>query len=287
IAATGLNSIAETLGKSVKLAEQLPARLQEKIAGLKQSLAEAPAASSRAAAPDPAFAAENARLETTADHVRQAAAELARLETAAQKNLAAARAELDAKAEQVLSQLDAKISLLAALAEKLSVPARPAPMEMTAPFLTPSPKIETPPEEPGPVVSAPGEKPAAITELAEEPKMPRKRAPKKPKPEESEPSLGLAGAENPAPPPAPESSEPPAVHESAPLPDESSQMSPEDGAPVSAVSADGATRLLVTAYICIGNRLFILGEGPGLSWDKGMPLNFVSIGKWRWETADA
>jgi hypothetical protein len=54
-----------------------------------------------------------------------------------------------------------------------------------------------------------------------------------------------------------------------------------------AVSSDGATRLVVTAYIGIGNRLTIRGEGPGLSWEKGVPLSFVSIGKWRWETNDA
>ncbi len=53
------------------------------------------------------------------------------------------------------------------------------------------------------------------------------------------------------------------------------------------LTSDGATRLLVTAYIGIGNRLFIRGEGPGLSWEKGVPLQFVSIGKWRWETSDA
>lgn len=52
-------------------------------------------------------------------------------------------------------------------------------------------------------------------------------------------------------------------------------------------TTDGATRLLVTAYIGIGNRLFIRGEGAGLSWEKGVPLQFVSIGKWRWETSDA
>jgi len=72
-----------------------------------------------------------------------------------------------------------------------------------------------------------------------------------------------------------------------PLALEFSQSSPDDGAPSVAVSADGATRLLVTAYIGIGNRLFIRGDGPGLSWDKGVALQFVSIGKWRWETADA
>ena len=53
------------------------------------------------------------------------------------------------------------------------------------------------------------------------------------------------------------------------------------------MSADGATRLIVTAYIGIGNRLFIRGEGPGLHADKGQPLQFVSIGKWRWETTEA
>jgi hypothetical protein len=53
------------------------------------------------------------------------------------------------------------------------------------------------------------------------------------------------------------------------------------------MTSDGATRLMVTAYIGIGNRLFIRGEGPGLNWDKGVPLQFVSIGKWRWETTEA
>lgn len=53
------------------------------------------------------------------------------------------------------------------------------------------------------------------------------------------------------------------------------------------ISPDGVTRLIVTAYIGIGNRLFIRGDGPGLSSDKGVPLQFVSIGKWQWETSDA
>ncbi len=67
--------------------------------------------------------------------------------------------------------------------------------------------------------------------------------------------------------------------------DEYSQAAPDEAVP--AVSADGATRLLITAYIGIGNRLFIRGKGPGLSWEKGVPLQFVSIGKWRWDTVEA
>ena len=30
----------------------------------------------------------------------------------------------------------------------------------------------------------------------------------------------------------------------------------------------------------------IRGDGPGLRRDKGVPLQFVSIGKWRWESAE-
>lgn len=94
--------------------------------------------------------------------------------------------------------------------------------------------------------------------------------------------------------PAPASS--PAVHPTAPaepatpLPPAAPRRSAErsTSAPVeAALSSDGATRLLVTAYIGIGNKLFARGSGPGLSWDKGVPLHFVSIGKWRWDTAEA
>jgi hypothetical protein len=52
-------------------------------------------------------------------------------------------------------------------------------------------------------------------------------------------------------------------------------------------TADGVTRLLVTAYMGIGHKLYLRGDGPGLSWEKGVPLQFVSIGKWLWETPAA
>lgn len=38
----------------------------------------------------------------------------------------------------------------------------------------------------------------------------------------------------------------------------------------------------VNALIGLGNKPFLRGDGPGLSWDKGVPLAFVEIGKWRW-----
>ena len=50
---------------------------------------------------------------------------------------------------------------------------------------------------------------------------------------------------------------------------------------------DGATRLIVGAFIGISNKLYIRGEGPGLDWDKGIPMELVGIGKWEWKTYDA
>ena len=38
--------------------------------------------------------------------------------------------------------------------------------------------------------------------------------------------------------------------------------------------------------IGIGNKPFLRGEGPGLSWEEGVPMNFVEIGKWSWSPSD-
>lgn len=44
----------------------------------------------------------------------------------------------------------------------------------------------------------------------------------------------------------------------------------------------GAGAVIARAYIGIGNRLFVRGEGAGLRRDKGVPMQFVEIGKWGW-----
>jgi hypothetical protein len=114
-------------------------------------------------------------------------------------------------------------------------------------------------------------------------------------------SLAAPVADDVAPPPEPAAAEAPVATEPPPV-DEFVQFSPDElpaapvaapefklhspDATVSSMTADGASRLLATAYIGIGNRLFIRGEGPGLTWEKGVPLQFVSIGKWRWETTE-
>jgi hypothetical protein len=134
-----------------------------------------------------------------------------------------------------------------------------SPFDVPAPAAAPeSPAVAPEPPAAAPATPAPEAPPQAPA--------PRKRSPRKAAPA--------------APAPADLALEAPA--QDAPA---ASAGAPEASEP--AVSADGATRLVVTAYIGIGNRLFIRGEGPGLSWEKGVPLAFVSIGKWRWETNDA
>lgn len=47
------------------------------------------------------------------------------------------------------------------------------------------------------------------------------------------------------------------------------------------------TTLLATAYIGVDNKLFVRGDGPGLSWEKGIPMQFLEIGRWGWTTSEA
>lgn len=141
------------------------------------------------------------------------------------------------------------------------VPHTPEPFPAASALSAPAPAPDAPP---------PADAPAVAPE-AELPKPPRKRAAKK-APEETATPLPISSAESSAP------------RDELDL---GIQDSPPPATGERVLSSDGATRLLVTAYIGIGNRLFIRGAGPGLTWEKGVPLQFVSIGKWRWETNDA
>jgi hypothetical protein len=304
IAASGLHEIAELAQRNLRKAEQLPATLETKIAEFQSLLANAQADEREELKKELAQlrAAESDRLEAIADKVDHAAAELTKLEAAASKHLAAAQAALARAPEALaaattaaLAEIDSKLAARVAATPPPPPPAPPAaevpevedanakqiePVvpSSSSPFDGHIVATEAPAaaESPAPVAT---ESPAPAAPPAGEPKPVRKRASRKPKPvEPAAPALSL-GIEEPAAPAAPG--------------DEFSQSAPDEPAGTVAeviekvISSDGATRLLVTAYIGIGNRLFIRGDGPGLSWDKGVPLQFVSIGKWRWETADA
>lgn len=53
-------------------------------------------------------------------------------------------------------------------------------------------------------------------------------------------------------------------------------------APVAKTPAPSTSTTIVTAQIDVGfgNTLYLRGEGPGLSWEKGVPLDCVADDKW-------
>lgn len=189
----------------------------------------------------------------------------------------------------------------AALDEPVAEDPSPKPAPIAS---TPEPE-STPLAEPLPAADTP-EAPAAaepVSALEPEPATEPKPAPQ-PEAQESEESASAPEATpEPIAPPEPEAAEPEAGPEpeaespaaTATPSDEPDSAAPEsapepdsDPAPAAepALSHDGYTRLIATAYIGIGNKLFVRGDGPGLRRDKGVPLQFVSIGKWRWESAE-
>ena len=46
----------------------------------------------------------------------------------------------------------------------------------------------------------------------------------------------------------------------------------------------GPTTVVANVMIGIGNKPYLRGDGPGLSWDEGVSMNFIEIGKWAWSS---
>lgn len=51
------------------------------------------------------------------------------------------------------------------------------------------------------------------------------------------------------------------------------------------VLKDDQVELRVHVMIGISNRLYLRGDGPGLSWEEGIPLELVGIGEYQWEAS--
>jgi archaellum component FlaC len=323
IAASSLHGIADVASRSARALEGLPNKLQERINDLKAQLNEVAIAENEALEQEiqTLRSAESDRLVGAIDTLAQQVGEVARLEAAfrqqvaeaakagaaltresdaagrraTEQSLAAARefearaseqrqrfaADLAAAQEQAVTALEAKLAhALSRIEQRLS--AIPAPA--IAP--TPPPVREVPPAS---RVSPPATKAPAAAPASAAPAAPITAPEAVPVPPPAAADAAAAPAARPRrasaalfegqeldlglpPPPAPKPS--------LPATPPTSTVSAERSTP------DGVTRLLVTAYIGIGNRLFARGVGPGLHPDKGTPLQFISIGKWRWESAD-
>jgi len=312
-----LKTAEEVAAKNLQAAEQLPFRMQEKVAEFTQQLAGADRTQKEATEQELATlrSAKSEHLATISDRIVKAAGEYTKLEGAARRQLDAA-AQLEPKLVSLLSAIDARITALsgavqmadrlfsrppfpAALPESIGSipPVPPAPAATPAPAASspaadaappPAASASRPPLEPIPAAAEPAAPEPAAPEPAPAPRKPR--APRKPKAEEPA-AAGPAAAPSetraePAGRPAPDLIVEPIADE-PPAPDDFSQVPPDENKSAAVPSADGFTRLTVVSYIGIGNKLYLRGEGPGLSWDKGVPLQFVSIGRWRWETDDA
>ncbi|MBP7481257.1 MAG: hypothetical protein KA788_01860 [Lacunisphaera sp.] len=288
-AAAQIKAVEEAVHKTAHAAEHLPYRMQEKLAEFNQQLATAEDEEKERLAEELATLrqSESERLAAIASQISQQVTELTALDHAARKSLAAAQ---EAAAGKFEARLAASVAAAEARLATLTIPVAAAPVvaiharqEEAAPTATTAfVESVSVTESPAPHAASPDDSAEAAVE---EPKPKKPRAPRKPKPEDtlaamSEPMPGDTPSDNPG------ESAPDAPTEAAQIPSDDSQS--EAAATVEpSVSADGATRLLVTAYIGIGNKLYIRGDGPGLSWDKGVPMKFVSIGKWGWATDDA
>jgi outer membrane biosynthesis protein TonB len=109
-----------------------------------------------------------------------------------------------------------------------------------------------------------------------------------PEPEREEKRRARRASESPKP-----AAVPPTARRAKPTPEEAPEL-PLEGMPpprppmkLSRRELAGSTSLVATAYIGIGNKLYLRGDGPGLSWERGVAMQFLAIGKWGWTTPDA
>jgi hypothetical protein len=60
------------------------------------------------------------------------------------------------------------------------------------------------------------------------------------------------------------------------------QPQPKIVTPTPAVAKKNVTVIDVKADVGYGNAIFVRGQGAGLSWEKGVPLECVDSSTWRW-----
>jgi hypothetical protein len=303
-AAAQIKAVEEAVHKTAHAAETLPYRMQEKLVEFNTALSEKEENEHEALEAELAElrATNSDQLKAVAEKIQKAVGEWSALETASRKQLAAAEAaatKIQSSTGDATAKFEARLaSVLTALDARLAKLESPTAATGAAPSAHPAaefsaidgPKIKSASEPPPLVESVAVINAGSSTEPAptgEEIKTKKTRPARKSRPEDTLAAMSESPAvERPA--DNQDSDEFVLSHEPSENTPSTTQSESLRAEPAeSAASSDGATRLLATAYIGIGNKLFIRGEGPGLSWDKGVPMQFVSIGKWGWATNDA
>ena len=78
-----------------------------------------------------------------------------------------------------------------------------------------------------------------------------------------------------------------AVTPPAPAPRALAIQDRKASAPKSVVSAPKATTIEAKIDVGFGNTLYLRGQGPGLSWERGVPCECVDRNTWRWTAPGA
>jgi hypothetical protein len=298
-AAGQLHAINESTVKAVHLAESLPYKMQEKVGEAAQLLQQEQDTEKEAMAAELEELRENEsrHLETAIDKARASLDAAVKRVEAAEKALLAATAAFETRAVSP-----------APVVAPSPAPAEPQAKESHAPrakkekekesSATPTTTVAEPPAvsttPPAHSVNGGTHEPAKQAKSEKHahtsaPKATPKPAAKHEKPAEHETKTESPPAPAPSAPAKRKPAKPAAEHETLPGLDPIVERDEDAGADegADAKTSDGSTRLLVTAYIGIGNKVFVRGDGPGLSPDKGQAMEFVSIGKWLWQTSEA
>lgn len=277
IAAGGLHQISELAQRGLRAAEQLPHKLQERLNDFHRIQDESLSAELESLQQEvnTLRASDADKLDSAADKIQRAVSELAKFDGALHRRAM----EIDA----AVRRAEPAIAGASGGAAPTTVSA-PAPRENKP---EPGPAA---PDSAGSATAPPGnDRGEAGERMPAAPATVRKSAARRRTIDTAPPNFPTPLVNAAVPVEAtPDATKPRRATNSKETPsDDSAQLSPDEANPEPAMSSDGATRLIVTAYIGIGNKLFIRGKGAGLSWDRGVPLQFISIGKWRWESAEA
>ncbi|MDX2185349.1 MAG: hypothetical protein SFV32_00310 [Opitutaceae bacterium] len=275
VAVAGLGTVVDAAHRAAKQAEHLPQRLQERVNEFKEQLNEVAVTENEALAQElnTLRTSETERIEAGVERIQKLVTEFRQIE----ERLASQREAMDRAIVEATAQALERIRReVASLEVKIQAPPPPTPSMPIAPAATSaapedsrvaeshlpaaepvSPAAPVAPVALPTVAAVPPPQDTAAAPILQSELPAERRKPRKAREEDEQPGLDLGDLGGPP---------------------------PEE--PVVSLTSDGATRLLVTAYIGIGNKLFVRGDGPGLAADKGVPLHFVSIGKWRWESAE-
>ena len=304
IAAHGLHQIVDVAEKNLFEAKKLPQRLSEQVAEMEAKFSAAREDDRDELERELATlrSSESERLEATAQKIARAATDWAKAESFGLRHVVAART--------FIAELEQKTAMLRAVLGgarppgALAEPAGPRDALSSEPKRKRAPKA-APAAEPGsatalPVGGASAPVSSVVTETAAAPEPPATPVIESDPEPDDDPGVSLSSVPEPEP-DAEEMEDTEGEEDAAPVVVPAHRelaihsgmaptdhlFDPDEVSPAIKRTSDGTTRLMVTAYIGIGNRIFIRGEGPGLSWDEGVPLEFVSIGKWRWQALNA